>query len=154
MYVFQQFVIFLLPQFFCALSLLSVLQLLIGNWIIWGHPFSPLQLDSKNGHYDVVKQENQTLATDEARGANGILPPVHCWHRGRTSHLARGAAKASDVTKIKDKPSSIKKSTIKTSFVLREGAALHWLPFHAQCPPCSPQFKPQSILKYRRIWIF
>ena len=38
--------------------------------------------------------------------------------------------------------------------MLREGAALHWLPFHAQCPPCSPQFKPQSILKYRRIWIF
>ena len=38
--------------------------------------------------------------------------------------------------------------------MLREGAALHWLPFHAQCPPCSPQFKPQSILKYTRIRIF
>ena len=38
--------------------------------------------------------------------------------------------------------------------MLREGAALHWLPFHAQCPPCSPQFKPQSILKYTKIRIF
>merc|ERR1712032_20895 len=31
--------------------------------------------------------------------------------------------------------------------LLIEGAALHWLPFHGQCPPCSDQFEPQSILK-------
>jgi len=31
--------------------------------------------------------------------------------------------------------------------ILISGAALHWLPYHAQCPPCSPQIRPQSILK-------
>ena len=35
------------------------------------------------------------------------------------------------------------------SALLRDGAALHWLPFHAQCPPCHPSFKPQAILKYQ-----
>ena len=31
--------------------------------------------------------------------------------------------------------------------LLTEGGALHWLPYHAQCPPCSPQYRPTALLK-------
>ena len=42
------------------------------------------------------------FAADEARRANGIVPPVHRRHRGRTSGLASGAAKAFDVSHMFD----------------------------------------------------